>query len=128
MRRGTRARRVLPFATMSAPLGNPVKNDDIFSFDDADIALRSSDGTVFAVHRCILRWIAPFFADMLSLPQPENPSPVTPVIDMSEDSASLRLLLRFSYPRTLHVAPALTEVRDITANQKTIGHRARGSV
>ncbi|KZV63263.1 hypothetical protein PENSPDRAFT_217860 [Peniophora sp. CONT] len=85
--------------------------DDTFNAADADIRLRSSDDVTFAVHRCILRWISPFFADMLSLPQPEDGE--AGMIDMSEDAASHRLLLRFSYPRTLYPEPALTEVLEI---------------
>ncbi|VDB87556.1 unnamed protein product [Peniophora sp. CBMAI 1063] len=85
----------------------------VFNAADADIRLRSSDGVVFAVHRLLLRWISPFFADMLSLPQPTDGDADKPMIEMSEDATSLRLLLCFSYPRTQCPEPSLTTVTDI---------------
>ncbi|KZV68438.1 hypothetical protein PENSPDRAFT_553551, partial [Peniophora sp. CONT] len=84
-----------------------------FNFDDADMTLRSSDGVHFAVHRCILRRISPFFADMLSLPQPDQKVDNRASIDMAEDAACLRLFLGTCYPRAFCPEPKLEDVIDI---------------
>ncbi|VDB87552.1 unnamed protein product [Peniophora sp. CBMAI 1063] len=99
---------------MSASSPSAGTLDEQFNSTDADISLRSSDGVIFAVHSFILRWISPFFADMLSLPQTsDSAGDQRPVIDMSEDSASIRTLLRFSYPHTFCADPELEKVADI---------------
>lgn len=90
-----------------------VAADDTFNASDADLILQSSDGVDFAVHRCLLRWISPFFAGMLTLPQPGDIPNARPVINMVENAASLRLLLGFCYPRTLCPEPKLEGVLDI---------------
>ncbi|VDC04217.1 unnamed protein product [Peniophora sp. CBMAI 1063] len=87
-----------------------VNADEQFNAPDADLVLRCSDGIHFAVHRAILRLASPVFRDMLSLPQPSvNDS----VVSMSEDSQTLRTLLRFIYPRSFCAEPNLSELADI---------------
>ncbi|KZV66261.1 hypothetical protein PENSPDRAFT_637191 [Peniophora sp. CONT] len=92
--------------------------DEQFNASSAELVLRSSDGVDFAAHKLILELASSIFSDMFSLPQP----PVTPdssslssrtIISMSEDAASLRMLLRFCYPRTFCSEPELLELEDI---------------
>ncbi|VDB91634.1 unnamed protein product [Peniophora sp. CBMAI 1063] len=96
-----------------AKTSNGLDLDDTFNSQDADLILRSSDGVDFAVHRCIIRLISPFFADMLSLPQSAQTTGAPAIIDMAEDAPSVRLLLMLSYPRTFCPAPKLDNVLDI---------------
>ncbi|KAL7280730.1 hypothetical protein ACG7TL_005672 [Trametes sanguinea] len=116
-------------ATKQSPCPGPAP----FNQPSADIVLRTQDGVDFRVHTQILAQASPFFATMLSLPQPPCPqrsdadsppdvptsakpaggaAPDTmttaphavpdpdsvPVVDVSEDSAPLELLLRILYP------------------------------
>ncbi|KAI0366967.1 hypothetical protein BV20DRAFT_981588 [Pilatotrama ljubarskyi] len=76
-----------------------------FNQASADIILRTCDRVDFHVHSPILAQASPFFADMLALPQPPPNSAsdlssetTTPVVDVSEDSETLELLLRLLYP------------------------------
>ena len=68
--------------------------------DDADITLRSSNDTLFKVHRIILVMASPVFADMFSLPQPLTQSATReqPVVDLTENGKTLRALLDTCYP------------------------------
>ncbi|KAI8996536.1 hypothetical protein BD414DRAFT_478322 [Trametes punicea] len=91
-----------------------------FNQPSADIVLRTADDVEFRVHSQILTQASPVFSTMFSLPQPQGseaasnstptgsdsaqsgasatpPVPV-PVVDVSEDSATLDLLLRILYP------------------------------
>lgn len=52
----------------------------------------------FPVHRCVLSAASPFFADMFSLPQPEDSKFKLPTINMSEGSATIEALLQLVYP------------------------------
>ncbi|VDB99517.1 unnamed protein product [Peniophora sp. CBMAI 1063] len=85
--------------------------DHIFDPLDAEIILRSCDGIDFGVHGNILRLISPLFEDVLASTQ-QLPSS-SPFIQMTEDSNSLRLLLAFSYPRTVCEEPDLHTMLDI---------------
>lgn len=78
-----------------------------FNQPSADLILRTADLVDFRVHSQILAQASPFFATMLALPQPTFPEasanvPSTdaspPVVPVSEDSATLELLLRLVYP------------------------------
>nr|VWO94991.1 N/A [Ganoderma boninense] len=73
-----------------------------FNQPSADITLRTSDRIDFYVHSPILSQASPMFADMLSLPQPSSVSQVAiadrPVVDVTEDSRALEMLLRLCYP------------------------------
>lgn len=85
-----------------------------FNDPDADLILRSSDNVDFAVASPVIRLISPFFKDMLSLPQPANKAASKyAVVHMSEDAATLLLLLRFCYPRTHCDEPRLVAIKDI---------------
>jgi hypothetical protein len=80
--------------TTSAPFGPP--------FDDADtdIILRSSDRVDFYVYRVILSISSSFFKTMFLLPQPDASvsEKKNPVIDMTENSRTIAILLTFIYP------------------------------
>lgn len=81
-----------------------------FNKPTADAILRTKDGVAFRVHTAILAEASPFFADMFTLPQPSQADPKSssegdseradslPVIDVTEDSATLEKTLRYCYP------------------------------
>ncbi|KAL4263498.1 hypothetical protein AB1N83_006177 [Pleurotus pulmonarius] len=74
-----------------------------FDDKDADLILRSCDGTDFHVFKGILILYSPIFRDILSLPSPphiNHHEGGKPVIDMQESSATLGTLLKFCYPTT----------------------------
>ena len=74
-----------------------------YNRDDADVTLRSSDHTLFEVHRIILIIASPVFADMFSLPQPiaQSATRERPVVNLTEDEKTLRTLLDTCYPVTV---------------------------
>lgn len=86
---------------MSSPL-----ND--VSLPSGGVILRSSDAVEFKVYKNILALASPVFKDMFSLPQaPQTSSDASsesgqadglPVVDLSEKSATLDMLLRIIYP------------------------------
>lgn len=93
--------------------------DDLFDQPSADITLRSSDNIDLHVHSQILSQASPIFSTMLSLPQPQASrqsaesiasTSLRPVIDVPEDSKTLRTLLRLCYPVSKE---ALTELDSI---------------
>jgi hypothetical protein len=65
-----------------------------FNAEDADFHLKSDDGVVFAVHRCILAMASDVFRTMLSVPQPQTPSSDThlPCVKLSEPASTLDVL------------------------------------
>ena len=67
---------------------------------DASIIVRSSNQVDFRVHKSVLAMSSPFFADMLSLPQPPDDETVDglPVVQLSEDSGLLNCLFSLLYP------------------------------
>ncbi|KAH9852618.1 hypothetical protein C2E23DRAFT_885382 [Lenzites betulinus] len=79
-----------------------------FNQPSADLILHTADLVDFRVHSQILAQASPFFASMLALPQPPASPPSStdapgadvgpPVVPVSEDSATLELLLRLVYP------------------------------
>ncbi|KZV63261.1 hypothetical protein PENSPDRAFT_616858 [Peniophora sp. CONT] len=94
---------------------NPTALDDQFNANDAELVLRPSDGVDFADHRTVLQLASPIFRDMLSLPQPSTSTYASSrtVISMAEDAPSLRLLLRYNYPRAFCPEPDLSVLEDI---------------
>ncbi|KZV63259.1 hypothetical protein PENSPDRAFT_657446 [Peniophora sp. CONT] len=89
--------------------------DDVFNAPDAELVLRSSEGVEFSVHKIMLQLASPMFSTMLELPQPisSEPSSSRPIIEMSEDTETLRLLLRLCYPRSVCAPPKLSQIKDI---------------
>ncbi|KAH9967175.1 hypothetical protein BC827DRAFT_572321 [Russula dissimulans] len=71
-----------------------------FDDADADIVLRSSDRVEFLVYKVILSKASPFFKTMFSLPQPamDTPQDSRPIIDLTEDSRALAIVLSAIYP------------------------------
>lgn len=87
-------------------------------YRDADVVLRSADLTDFYLHKVVLRRASPYFADMLSLPQPttvddehagssvglndrgasQPGSRNLPIIPVSEPAAVLDTVMRMCYP------------------------------
>ncbi|KAL1941194.1 hypothetical protein VTO73DRAFT_7406 [Trametes versicolor] len=91
-----------------APTPQSRKASKPFDREDADFILRSGDRVVFHVHRIILTLASPVFADMLSLPQPPGAADTErPVVDVSEDSEALDVLLRVCYPEPVPDFPSL---------------------
>ncbi|KAI0629421.1 hypothetical protein C8Q77DRAFT_1220168 [Trametes polyzona] len=76
-----------------------------FNQSSADLILRTADMFDFRVHSPILAQSSPFFASMFALPQPKAPGDCQApadarleVVPVSEDSATLELLLLLVYP------------------------------
>ncbi|KAL1941205.1 hypothetical protein VTO73DRAFT_7417 [Trametes versicolor] len=75
-----------------------------FNQVSANLILRTADLVDFRVHSPILAQASPFFDSMLTLPQPSSSSgatpaeSMTPIVPVSEDSTTLELLLRLTYP------------------------------
>src|SRR5258706_692260 len=71
--------------------------DPLLSLPDADIVLRSLEGTLYQVSTFVLRSNSGFFNTMLSLPQPETHQdgcPVmTPILDVYENDFPVKTLL-----------------------------------
>ena len=74
-----------------------------FDHADADVVLQSSDKVDFFVYKIMLSISSPFFKSMFSLPQPITEKP-KPVIDVTENSRTIAVLLKFIYPLVSVVA------------------------
>ncbi|KAI0028070.1 hypothetical protein K488DRAFT_35741, partial [Vararia minispora EC-137] len=89
-----------------------------FDQGSGDIVLRSCDQVDFYLYQWTLSSASPFFQTMFSLPQNQNdPSSRSPegcpIVDMAEDTPTIRMLLQFCYPRTLCPKPTLDSVADL---------------
>jgi len=78
-----------------------------FDATDTDAILRSSDGKELRVHQIILSLSSPVFQGMFGLPQPTDPSPQIPTIDLSEPSDVLEPFVQYLYPRS---PPKITDI------------------
>ena len=80
-----------------------------FNKANADIILRTSDHVDFHVYSQILMAASQFFERMLEVPQPpvdqQQLKYGRPIIDVSETSKALDLLLRLCYPINKQVEP-----------------------
>ncbi|KAI9440640.1 hypothetical protein H4582DRAFT_1938316 [Lactarius indigo] len=78
-----------------------------FDHADSDAILRSSDQVDFPIYRVMLSASSSFFKSMFSLPQPEASASEkqNPVIDLTENSRTISILLTLIYP----VVSAATE-------------------
>jgi hypothetical protein len=66
-----------------------------FTTPDADVVLRSEEGTLFFIHSCILRNASGLFSTMFTLPQPFDDNPNRPAeIPIYESDATTIPLLR----------------------------------
>lgn len=87
-----------------------------FTSPTADLILRSSDSIDFRVHKLFLSDVSPVFADMFSLPQPNDSKDILdglPVVPLSEDSKIVNTLLEFCYPSKVPKPTDLDELRDV---------------
>jgi hypothetical protein len=82
-----------------------------YSSTDADLVLISSDNVRFKVYRCILALGSPFFANTLTLPQPQAEASVhtLPFVHMEETSEIIDILLHYMYPRE-HPTPSFDQI------------------
>ena len=87
--------------TTSTAFGPP------FDVADADTILRSSDQIDFHVYRVVLSKSSSFFKSMVSLPQPDASSSEkqNPVIDLTENSRTIAVLLTYIYPLATELEP-----------------------
>ncbi|OBZ70883.1 hypothetical protein A0H81_09201 [Grifola frondosa] len=93
-----------------------------FDDADADLIIRCPDGAEFWVYKSILARASPVFKEMFAFPPPpfglqHDPSNKdyrnsVPVVDVSEDTHAMELLLTFCYPMK---APKLKTFEDIQA-------------
>jgi hypothetical protein len=89
-----------------------------FNNAKADIILCSSDNVYFRVFRCILALASPFFEAMFDLPQPrrnhhgDEMFDGLDVIQVSENSRTLDMLLKFCYPAAVK-DPGLEDMDDV---------------
>jgi len=88
-----------------------------FNNTKADIVLRSSDNVYFRVFQCMLAFASPFFESLFDLPQPSRHADDETfdgldVIQVSENSRTLDILLRFCYPAAIK-DPTLEDVKDL---------------
>ena len=81
-------------ANLITPLPKPL------DVPDASLIIRSSDLVDFRVHKPVLAMASPFFADLLSLPQPSESESVDglPVVHFPEDAELLNSLVSMLYP------------------------------
>ena len=104
-------------------------------FDDerADLILRSGDGVHFRVFKIVLSLASPIFADMFSTPSPtsQQSNDKVQIVDLSEHSEALDVILRHLYPVrspnavTLHDVSILAEFADryqVDTLEKIITH------
>ncbi|PSR76951.1 hypothetical protein PHLCEN_2v8123 [Hermanssonia centrifuga] len=88
-----------------------------FDYRDADLVLRCSSSPTpldFRVHKCILSAASPFFRDMFTLPQaPRNSDEgdELPIVEVSEGSSTMEMLLRYVYPV---LNPTIDTLDDLT--------------
>lgn len=101
--------RTLPAATsvlhVRADNSTP-KHHPSFSFPDADVTLRSNQGTLYRIHSYTLRTTSGFFATMFSLPQPKRSCTLqhegradrllgsSDILDVYENDFPLEILLK----------------------------------
>ncbi|KDR80845.1 hypothetical protein GALMADRAFT_241323 [Galerina marginata CBS 339.88] len=97
-----------------------------FDNADANVILRSSDKEPvdFRAFKLLLSLSSPFFAEVFTLPQPNTPSAwseerldgagrAIPVVQMSEDSTTLHLLLGLCLPISIHETPRFSSLQDL---------------
>ncbi|RDX47839.1 hypothetical protein OH76DRAFT_1484291 [Lentinus brumalis] len=81
-----------------------------FDYPDWDVALPSSDGVLFRLHKMILGKASPVFEGMFALPaDPAAPGQLQ-IVDMTEDADTLEHLLRIIYPVP---PPTITAVAEL---------------
>jgi hypothetical protein len=89
-----------------------------FHHADADLILRSSDQEPvdFRIFKLLLSLASPFFSLIFTLPQPKIAKEVQdgiPVIHMAEDKQTLKTLLGFCYPISMHAPPQFESLSEL---------------
>ena len=102
----------------------PIPASHPFDRPNADVILRSSDKEPvdFRVYKLLLSLASPFFSEIFSLPQPSTPSIYSeesqdpcglPVIQMTEDKETLRLLLGLCFPVSVSKSPYFSSLQEL---------------
>ena len=81
----------MDIVTRSIPI-----DDADYSFDDADLIIRSSDGIRFHIHSLIMKLSSTVFCDMFLMKRAVRETPVDPVV-LEEPSGVLRIILDILY-------------------------------
>lgn len=94
------------------------------SLPSGGVILKSSDGVEFKVYKNILALASPFFRQMFTLPQPGSqdavegsdlkPQPEVSVVEVSETSTALDILLRLIYPIAPPQFPGTSDSGEVT--------------
>ena len=94
-----------------------------FDLPNADVILRSSDKEPvdFRVYKLLLSLASPFFSELFNLPQTSAPSASDefqdpcglPIIQMTEDRETLRLLLSLCFPVSISKLPHFSSLQEI---------------
>lgn len=99
----------------------PIPASHPFDNPGADVILRSSDKEPvdFRVHKLLLSLASPFFSEIFDLPQPSSPSDESrdpgglPIIQMTEDRETLRLLLSLCFPVSVSKLPHFSSLQEL---------------
>jgi len=89
-----------------------------FNDADADIIVRARDGSLFKLHKIILKRVSSIFEDTFDIGTPQSPSIVDDrdtvdgiaVVDLTEDERTLEILFRLCYPMS---SPELATLEDV---------------
>lgn len=107
---------------------------DDFSLPTGGVILKSSDGVEFKVYKNILALASPLFREMFTLPQSidtndtgelmdakgEKPTSDVQVVDVTETSKTLDILLRMIYPTSPPSFPGVTDSGEIEDAQELV--------
>lgn len=102
----------------------PVPSSHPFNHPNADVILRSSDKDPvdFRVYKLLLSLASPFFSEIFKLPQPSTPSVYSdeccdpggvPIVQMTEDRETLRLLLSLCFPVSVCQIPRFSSLQEL---------------
>jgi len=102
----------------------PIPASHPFDHPNADVILRSADKDPvdFRVYKLLLSLASPFFSGIFSLPQPSTLSVYSdecrdphglPIIQMTEDRETLRLLLSLCFPVSVSEIPHFSSLQEL---------------
>lgn len=89
----------------------------LFPAGSGDIRLISTDGTIFYVHRLILRLASPFFETMFEIGSEGTPQSNHLPLRVEADAKTLTCLLQYLYPTPCR--PRITDLGQLTATLRT---------
>lgn len=90
-----------------------------FNDPDADVILRSADNVDFRVFKVLMSLASPFFKTMFGLPQTQKEDNCDemkdglPVVQVTEESKTLEMLLSMCYPMAIVDPPTLEMLEDV---------------